>query len=250
VDYSLRGIILSTLIISSILVFLLSVLIEFTNLITNTDSSSLNLFFSGIVAFATLINMFFSIIVAISTVFYAFLTWGLVSETRKMRKVQTEPNVYLFIEPKDEHNEITDLFIQNIGLGAAYNIGFDVLSDYMYYESKERSKKYWASDVRILKDGIKYLAPNQKKRIFSTSFNDVSEFNLKNHLEINIRYENSMGIKKEFKFPISFYEVPANGMTTISDPFERRLVNSVEKIEKDTHTISSKISNHIDGLRK
>ena len=37
------------------------------------------------------LTIFFSGVVAASTVVYAVLTWKLVSETRKMREVQTEP---------------------------------------------------------------------------------------------------------------------------------------------------------------
>ena len=41
----------------------------------------------------------FTGVVALSTVVYAFLTWRLVSETRRMREVQTEPRVSVRVEP-------------------------------------------------------------------------------------------------------------------------------------------------------
>lgn len=44
----------------------------------------------------------FSLVVTGATVFYAILTSRLVSETRKMREAQTEPNVSVNISSKEE----------------------------------------------------------------------------------------------------------------------------------------------------
>jgi hypothetical protein len=61
----------------------------------------------------------FSLVVTGATVFYAILTSRLVSETRKMREAQTEPNVSVNISSKEETTYLKDMLIQNIGLGAA-----------------------------------------------------------------------------------------------------------------------------------
>lgn len=106
-------------------------------------------------------------------------------------KIQTDPNISLFLEPRGQHNEITDLFIQNIGLGSAYNIKLEVLSDYIYgiwnLDNKgmklPETKILYASKALIIKDGIYYLAPIQKKRLFSTMFYYVKYLNLKNNLD-------------------------------------------------------------------
>ena len=47
------------------------------------------------------ITVIFTAVVAIATVVYAILTWKLVSETRMMREVQTEPKISAIIQPKD-----------------------------------------------------------------------------------------------------------------------------------------------------
>ncbi|MCC4771282.1 hypothetical protein FXV91_14255 [Methanosarcina sp. DH2] len=222
-------IILSTLIVIS------SSLIEITKWISNPDNSSLNLLFSGIVA--------------ISTVVYAVLTWKLVSETSKMREVQTEPNVYAFIEPRDEHNEITDMFIQNIGLGLARDIKFAVLSDFIYYKSERLSKIYQLSEIYLIKTGIEYIAPNQKMRIFSTSLNDVRELNSKNYLKMKIEYTNSVGKEYDSVYLIDFSSLPANGMST-GGAYKRDVLNSIKKIQGDMHEISSNIEELINFSKK
>lgn len=186
-------------------------------------------------------NLLFSGIVAISTLVYAFLTWGLVSETRKMRKVQTEPSLHVFIEARDEHNEITDMYIQNIGMGVACNLKFKVLSDFMYYRSSNLSKDYWLKDIHLLQNGLKALAPNQKIRVFSTSYRNVRELNSNTYIEIGIEYTNSIGDKYDFPYLLDFFTLPANGMS-IPDP----LVKSVEKIENYMDKISSNVGKSVD----
>jgi len=57
-------------------------------------------------------------------VVYAILTWRLVSETRKMRETQTEPKIFITIQPREEWFNFIDVIIQNIGLSPAYGIQF------------------------------------------------------------------------------------------------------------------------------
>jgi hypothetical protein len=78
----------------------------------------------------------FSGSVVAATIAYVVLTWKLVSETRKMREAQTEPKVFVTIQPREEWINFMDLVIQNIGLGPAYNIEFEVHPDFEYEKGK------------------------------------------------------------------------------------------------------------------
>jgi hypothetical protein len=171
-----------------------------------------------------------NLIIAFVIALYVALTWGLVSETRKLRKLQTEPNVFLYLEPRNEHKQLTDLFIENTGLGPAYSIKFDVITDFMFMEDDEEGKMF-VSNANIVKRGIKYLAPHQKKRIFSTAFYEVREFNSESYYEIKIEYEVNAYTKKKDAFPLSFFEESENRITMVTDPFEKRLLEAVNKIE-------------------
>jgi hypothetical protein len=201
---------------TSILIFLFVTLLLITVIPALLVTSSMD-YYNNSTEAGMHVSLSSNLIIAFVTLIYVVLTRELVLESRKMRELQTAPNVYLFIEPRNEHNDITDLFIQNFGMGAAYNIQFNLLSDFIYYESKERSKIYFASEAIIIKDGIKYLAPTQKKRLFSTTFNDVKELNLQNnlgnYLKIYVTYQDNIRRKKYESFDINFYEVPANGMS-------------------------------------
>jgi len=108
-------------------------------------------------------DVIFSFIVAISTVVYAILTWRLVSETRKMREAQTEPKIFITIQPREEWINFIDMIIQNIGLGPAYDIQFKVEPDFKITKSRS------LSEIGFIKNGLKYLAPNQKIKFFLTN---------------------------------------------------------------------------------
>lgn len=200
-----------------------------------------------IIAFVTSLSVFFTLI-------YVILTRELVLENRKMLELQTEPNVFLFIEPRNVHNDITDLFIQNIGMGAAFNIRFKVVSDFIFNKSyidndgypRDQTKYYWASKALIIKDGVKYLAPNQKKRLFSTVFNVFEKINLQNNLDnilrINVEYEDYIGREKEEHFTINFHEVPANGMDMFTK-FEKEHIKKLNEIKEAMNSISEELKN-------
>ena len=81
-----------------------------------------------------LLLLIFAGIVAASTLVYAVLTWRLVGETRRMREVQTEPQISVRAElsERGDHGGI-DLVIRNEGQGAAYKINFKFEGDPTYF---------------------------------------------------------------------------------------------------------------------
>lgn len=100
----------------------------------------------------------FSGAVALSTVIYAFLTWRLVAETRRMREAQTEPRVSLQLELNDRvgHGGL-QLAIRNEGLGPAQDIRFKFSGDPNYFANRSINKPI--TELPIIRDGMSYLAP-------------------------------------------------------------------------------------------
>lgn len=193
--------------------------------------------YSTLIASASAIIALGSALIAKSNV---NLTKDLVEETRRMREAQTKPCAYLYLEPRDEHKQLTDLFIENVGPGNAHNIKFNVITDFMFMEDGKEGKMY-VSNASIIKNGIKYLAPHQKKKIFTTSFYEVREFNSNNYFEIQIEYKNDENGIMEDMFPLSFFEESENGITMVTDPFEKDLLKSFDTIETHVLTISKEI---------
>ncbi len=139
--------------------------------------------------------------IAVATIFYVALTYFLLSESIKMRKVQTEPEISLTIQPEKHYAHYFDMIIENIGLGSARNVHFEVLTD-LKLELKEKPEML-VSDIGYIKHGIKYIAPKQK---FTFFLRDDSNFDkLKDkQLKIKVKYEDKNNNPKAHTFEIPF----------------------------------------------
>lgn len=202
--------------------------------------------FSSFVAAVSCLIAFASVIVAKSNVNlthkYVDLTHDLVEETRRMREIQTEPIIYAYIEPKDDLNDVMDMFIKNIGLGLACDIKFNV-SDFRY------AKDQLLKDASPIKDGIKYLAPNQKIQIFSVQTFQIYEFNPEDldQIDINIIYEDSSGNKKEENIQLRISTIKNIQRIGIRSS---RIVYATENISKNITTISNEIKKISSNLKE
>lgn len=167
---------------------------------------------------------------------YVRLTENLVSETNKMRKVHTEPNIYASIKPVDELNEIVEFFIQNIGPGAAYDIKFIEPPDFNYSEKKSLSEVY------LIENGIEFLAPNQKMQVFMMQSFEIFKFNSKDPINIKIKYADSEGeeFKRDYKIDFSIV-LDVQRMKDRFTSFESNLLGNAENINKSLHSISSNV---------
>lgn len=172
----------------------------------------------------------FSAIVAIATAVYAFLTWKLFSETKKMREAQTEPKVSIVIQPRKEWISLIDMVIQNIGLGPAYDIKFNVSPDFEYAKGK------FLSNLGFMKNGLQYLAPNQKIEFFLTSMTDNYKEKIINPFKISLSYQNSIGKTYKEEYLLDFSHLI--GLSQLSDPLYNMSKN-IENIEKDIHNLAT-----------
>lgn len=195
-------------------------------------------------------ELLFSGIVAVSTVVYAILTFWLVLETRRTRMLQTQPSVYAFIEARDVHHEIVDMFIQNSGLGPAYNLTFVAVSDIIFY--KNQSNIYNLSEAGLVKNGLQYLAPSQKKLVFSTHPEKLFEWNGKDDFTLRIEYTDVAGKKFCTDFKIDFLTLSpvrmSLGESDLVDVMKKikNDIHEMKKIKDDIHEINLKIKENED----
>ncbi|MDH4129586.1 MAG: hypothetical protein OEV44_12575 [Spirochaetota bacterium] len=164
--------------------------------------------------------LIFSGLVAVSTVVYACLTWKLVSETRRLRKVQTEPNVFINLQLRENNINFVDLIIQNIGNGNAHNIKFSVNTDYQIVSDKP------IKEISIFKNGLDRLAPKQKIQSYVGYLPNINE-DLTFDIEVN--YENCLGKKYNANYPIIFSELI--GLFLAGKPPIYEIAESLKAIE-------------------
>jgi len=133
-----------------------------------------------------------SIVLAIATIVLAFATIILALETKRMRAAQTEPELFVNLEPEIDDVHTINFIICNIGHGAAYNIRFNIEPDYEYQKNK------FLSQLSYINNGLSYLAPNQKIKsylIWIREQNSLTFEELAKPFNITIKYENSHGKK-------------------------------------------------------
>ena len=105
------------------------------------------------------LTVIFTAVVTLSTVVYAILTAILVSETRKMREVQTEPKIHITLESFVFAIHIIRLNIQNIGFGPASNLTFH-LSVIAGGDSAEKLLSEF-TESNFFKTGLRHFGPGQ-----------------------------------------------------------------------------------------
>jgi hypothetical protein len=147
-------------------------------------------------------SVIFSAVVTLSTVIYAVLTWVLVHETKRMRKVQTEPLVDVIHSQHDTLFGIIDIRIKNIGSGPAHNITFELkaLSSDEFCEAhveKLRQKNFFSQ-------GLNYLSPEQKVSTFFISTFDDFDKTVGIKFEVTASYSSMDKTKFTHSCPIEF----------------------------------------------
>jgi len=178
----------------------------------NQNSGAFNIIFSGAVAFATIV--------------YALLTWRLVSETKMMRKAQTEPIISANLQSTEEDIHFIELVLQNIGLGPAYDVRFDVDPEF-----EEKDLKLNLSKVGFVKDGLYIFVPNQKIKIpVAVLYNDFED-KIKKHFKLKISYRNAVGDLYIEEYPIDFAQF--SGISQIGKPPIYELAEGVKEIHND-----------------
>ena len=170
-------------------------------------------------------SIIFPAIVALSTIVYAILTWKLVVETKRMRRVQTEPRISISIYPAEEDVHFMELIVENIGYGPAYNIKLQSNSDFEVFYTK---KKF--SELNLLRNGIKCLVPKQKLQF--VLLNTYNEESLKLSFTIHVEYYDDLGNKYYDDFMIDIPE--------LADLWLYK-ETSLQKIAKALENISQKL---------
>ncbi len=177
----------------------------------------------------------FTFVVTLSTVCYAALTWRLVSETRKLREVQTEPKIHITLESLDFAINIVRLNIKNIGLGPASDLQFDpaVISG---GESAEKLLQEFTRP-NFFKTGLRHFGPGQNIHSRDTQVTDDFEGKSDSKLSFKLRYKSGTGKQYNEEVIIDMSEIM--GTSQLGKPNLYSIANSLEKMQKDIGHIVS-----------
>lgn len=188
------------------------------------------------------VSVVFSGVVASATVVYAILTWKLVSETRRMREAQTEPRVSVTLQPRQESINLIDMVIQNIGLGPAYDMRFEVSPDFECLKGRFLSEMGWVTE------GLEYLAPRDKLQFFLTSMTDDFQEKVGTTFEVSVTYHNRLGNTYEDVYSIGFSQWA--GLLQLGEPPIQRIAKNMEEIKRELRGLSTTASSAMSYLRE
>ncbi len=172
-------------------------------------------------------NLSPELITAIGTLILAIGTLILALETRRMREIQTEPEVYVNFQPHEEDTHFIDIIIGNAGQGTAFDVQFEIKPDFEYEDGKYLSK------LSYMEKGIPYLAPKQIIKSFLMNLwrKDFDRYN--KPFEIIIKYKNMKG--KEFNRIYPMDLDPLGDLGYVKDP---SIPHNIDRIQSDIRDIS------------
>jgi len=189
------------------------------------------------------LTVVFTAVVTISTVAYAILTCSLVSETKRMREVQTEPRIEITLKSLDYAINIVRLHIRNIGLGPAKNIRFTSHISSGGDVAEELLEEF--NKANFLKVGLKYFGPGHELCSGYTQITKDFDAKIASVLIYDVEYESFTG--KKYKDQITIDISERKGSTQLGKPNLYAIAQSIEAIEKEfSHVVSGFKKIHAD----
>ena len=182
----------------------------------------------------------FSGTVAFSTVVYVVFTGLLMWETRKLRRVQTEPRVTVRVDDGRPGQFGYDLVVSNEGAGAAKNVTFKFEGDASYF------RKSWAGkapppvdELPLIKDGTSHMSTNVEMRFhIGSPTPDEFERACKQPWVFKTRYEGFDGSEHSAEFTIDFTHFRGTF-------FDRDEMSDIARHLKDIERQLRKITQHL-----
>ena len=181
--------------------------------------------------------MAFTLVVAVSTAVYAYLTWRLVSETRRMREVQTDPRVSIRVEADHTGLPGYELVINNEGQGVAKNVRFEFEGDPSYFHNSWVNRRPTAIDEQhIINKGLDYLEPSQTYRIFlGTTSPEEYERAVETPWTFRTHYESLDGKPKTDTYVLDFSQF--SGMFFEPNRLEE-IAGHMKTVREDLHRLT------------
>lgn len=185
---------------------------------------------------AGVLNLIFSGVVMLATAVYAVLTWKLVSETQKMREVQTEPKLSVSLHSIDEAIHIVRLHFQNIGQGPALEVKFSPRVESGNEVSSALLEEL--TTPNFFKAGLSYLGPGHERLSMYTQLNQSHDEKLSTVLAFEVEYKSVTGKKYKDTLLVDMSEY--KGTHRLGKPHLYSIAMSLEKLQKSVdHLVGS-----------
>lgn len=184
------------------------------------------------------LNQNWSIIISSMFAFINVLFAGfLYRETKKLREVETEPDISIYLRQNPVVFSVFDIVIKNIGKGAAYELIFEFDPNAELIQKQQFRK---LNELGFFQ-GIEYFAPNQEYRTWFGGHELLPE-NPLNPLTIQVHFKN----KNNRQYTNLFIINPRNywGTTYTDEKTLKNISDDIEKLTKEIGEVSKSIKSH------
>ncbi|MGZ4848927.1 MAG: hypothetical protein ACXV3D_04535 [Halobacteriota archaeon] len=182
-----------------------------------------------------------SAILTVSTVFYVFLTSELVSETRRIYELQTDPKVSVEVRPRNvmlgpTTTQELQLVIRNIGLGPAHDITLRKMSETRAetLASENGPNSLSVSLSKISEESIAFLAPDSEIRL-------LLWFVIHNYEDVLNGYSVMLGVE--------YYKYPERMRKPDSQPFNETYTIDFTQVMELMRYAASNVVTELQGIR-
>ena len=186
--------------------------------------------FNSVISF---LNINSGAILAITTLVYAIITGRMLFETKRMRESQTEPFVFINVQPHEKERIILNMVIQNIGPGPAYDLTFKIKPDVVLPGGHN------LSEINMMKQGLNYLAPNQKVECLVAFTKEETKEEKKILHYVTVYYKNKNKRSYEHTYEMDFTEYV--GREYVEFDKYKKIVDKLDAIYKGIDKASSKL---------
>lgn len=170
----------------------------------------------------------FTALLTTATIFYMVLTGQLVEETRLMRKAQSTPEVVVALRPREEYINWMDLFIENIGQGAAYEIKFEL-------PQNATLGKTDLKEVALFQRGLPFLAAGQRIGFFAA----VTHGEPPPAIEVKVSFKDAAGAnhKKSYLLDVSLFK----GLRQLGTPPLYKIAKEMEGVRSSLERLAREL---------
>lgn len=174
-------------------------------------------------------QVLFSFVVALSGAIYTFLTWKLVSESKKTRQFQITPDLNIYFDYNETDSSFLYVIVRNSGFGTAQSVKFNVsASNDDFYQAEHHNLK----EMGVFKNGVKNFYPSQQFKYFVTDLSQNTDQKENAFLKINVNYSNILGKEYNQEFILEVASMLGGGKFTPPDTWIGRIAYRHEQIMK------------------
>lgn len=184
----------------------------------------------------SMIQLFFSAVLAIATLAYTIATVLMLIESVKTRKLKTSPCIVPYLK-MSEDRQLVLLYVKNVGEGVARNVQIKLNNNYFCFDNQNIP----LSQYRIFQEGVSVF-PSQYELVYILGNRDnCLAANTDNYIELLVRYADMKGKKHGGKCYKLLFQQIRQDFVNPPDSDVGRIAYYLKDISSSLNRVSRKV---------